>query len=727
MSKKRLVNRLLALGIATVSAVSVFAISACSPDSGGGGGATPLAAPTEVNIKDKKISWHGVEHADGYTVYEKQKTATGNPTEHTVTGATNCEYTIDDSLLVRGATYEYYVVATSTSDKYSDSPASSPKVEYTVPQMSKYEQLKNGGGNILVDEDFSTTTSIEKGGFDGSTKLYRNVNGSAEPDETKNTVKVESGHAVLVDESGDATELYVNFGHVTGVVEAYSEVKFSAPGGSWTPFQLYGSTNSKSNAEILGIRTTEEGSDKKVKLNYRLEGSNNNLGSANAIYINDKDTFGVYWKIDLTTGKVTVEVDGVALANELDVGAIGLLGLKLTSSNNGSKTFAEVDNIIVVGELYELADYIAAKKTQLEGKFSISALENDAVLGNISAGVQAKLTEQSALITGEDYDAVDTAYKAAVEAVEAVVVANAKTAACDIIDEYLPKAGGTYTGNQETALNNARASVKEKINAESVTSLEAVKAALAAGKLEIDEVENDQEANKKDVIVIIYGDYDEKIGQLLGTFTVKSEATKSLEDIIKLLEIPSGYYLEGLYKEKAYINKIETQYQAPQALSENITDIIYAKLVKVDKYQITFTGSANGCTSDYGYNTSGWTYSSAKKFSSPGVSIDGGTTYYANGVKLAGNALTFILSEDATVRIYFQSSVTNLTSKDVQYIGLKIDGTAKMYQDTDTIVKYTGADSIFYIDIQLAAGSHTLDRGGSSKEMSVFLMEITPD
>lgn len=120
MNKNKFAKALLALGLGVVTAVSAVGLTACDPDSGDGGdGKTPLDAP-EITLDNttKKITWDSVGNATGYKVYEKLSTA---ETATEIVTITACGYTITQSV---AGEYDYYVVATSTSEEYKDSKAS---------------------------------------------------------------------------------------------------------------------------------------------------------------------------------------------------------------------------------------------------------------------------------------------------------------------------------------------------------------------------------------------------------------------------------------------------------------------------------------------------------------------------------------------------------------------------------------------------------------------------
>ena len=663
MSKNKFLKRLLALGIATVSAASVFGLAACDPDTGNNGGddnndpkPTQLAKPTSLNADatTKKLTWTGDSHASSYKVFEKVSTATAY-TEHS---ATSCEY--DLSGLAAG-TYSLYVKAIGDGTTYSDS-ADSDKVEYTAPDSTPVvtditihfdtgvdgltiadQTIKNNNTekvskpdeallvweghvfvgwyeskaadaklfnfdenvirrgeteltlyakwrlatpydtlsvspNKIIAEDFTTTTSIEKGGFSGNAGIYWNYNNKSGASDTANTVKVENGQAVFVDTSSAATELYIDFGHVKGVVEAYVEVVLTVAGNGWTPFQLYGSTMDKTNAEIIGIRF--DGG----KMKYRLTTDNNNLQAANDVAWADGVTYGLYVKADLTTGKVTIKVNDVAIADEVAVGAIDLQGLKLTSSDSnqaaGARSFSSVDYIAVAGAKAEVADYAAVKANVLKTLYTNDTL-TDEVLSNLSSGILGDggllATHVGNIEAATSYADADSAYVAAVTAIEEQKLVNAKANACSMIGNY--RSDESFETNAE-AWEKAQNDAITAINA--AEDIASVKTALSNGKAELDKIENDTQADKATITVeieaVLEGVNKGKIGEL----SMKSGDTVTVAELTAACNLTS-YNVVGFYEDAECTATPITESYTKTADSAT-TVKVYAKVTEKDDF-----------------------------------------------------------------------------------------------------------------------------------------------
>lgn len=147
-------------------------LSACGEGGGGGGGnnPTPLQAP-EIHLVGNELKWEGVDHADGYEVYE------GNELVKQ-TGETS--YTITQTEM---GTYNYTVYATSTdSEHYSKSPVSNtvsykiekktlaaPKLTLkgstiswkVVPNAEKYEVYLNSGATPVSTQSETTYNIVQ--------------------------------------------------------------------------------------------------------------------------------------------------------------------------------------------------------------------------------------------------------------------------------------------------------------------------------------------------------------------------------------------------------------------------------------------------------------------------------------------------------------------------------------------------------------------------------------
>lgn len=712
MSNNKFLKKLLAIGVASVSAISVFGLAACNPDDGndngdgpnpGPGTPTQLATPSiTLNSESKKITWNAIDHATGYKVYEKASTASSATEKTTVTA---CEYTITQTAV---GSYDYYVVATSTSDDYSDS-KNSNTVTYTVSedtppvQETVYDILAKDPKNIIA-EDFSTTTTIEKNsGFKGVPGIYWNRNEKGNATDTTNTVKVESGHAVVVDTSDGGTELLIDFGQAKGTVNAYYEVKLSGSGSKWTLFQLFGTNDSKTNAEIFGVRTADSGTGVK----YRLNGGSNQ-DPLNSVTLNDTDTFGVYWKIDLDTHKITLSIDDKAIVTDLDIGVTGLQGIKLVTSDTGSKTFAEVDNIAVVAEQATVAEYAEAQAAKFEAKYSDLT---DAELGDLSTDVPVA-THKNNIASATSYAEVDAAYKAGVSACDAQILANAKAAAKSQITNYSEEG---YTGAQLEALQAAKTTANANID--TATSVADVKAKLAEGKEALDAVEDDAAAAVATITIQVIAVLEGELKNRIGELTTKSGVAVTVEQIEAACEL-GGYNLLGFYEDQECIaNPIEESYT--KSSETELTVTIYAKVAAADKVLVEHTLDASVVMSVAGIGGG-----SSKEYSTsnPSPSMAGFTIINKISTKNSGGNLSFANQGDVAK---FTTSADSMTFK-IKFQSNKSDGSRSMTITGPNSYSYTFDYKTKDQDLEITlgnAGEYTISTAGG--EIAFYYMSYT--
>lgn len=714
MSKNKFIKSLLALGISAVSAVSAFGMAACNPTSGGGGGnPKKLTAPTiAYDSATKKITWKAVDHATGYNVYEQKGEAAAVSKSNAQAA---CEYTVTQML---EGTYQYYVIATSTDEAYSDSDISNKVTVNVAAQMftvtfetgatgSKIDPVQVKGGQtvskpvndptntdatkifdgwyttnayaqtvdwsllitdnttyyakwrdatkydellaetaeapakLLVNETFSTTTSVPAHDGFGTKGVWQ---AKKEATGSENRVDVANGVATLVDTAGGHTELIIDFGHAKGTVKGYFETKLSGSGNGWTLFQLYGSDTAKTNAEVFGVRT--DGG----KFKYRLDGGSISSDVVGAGTVADDVLYKVYYEVNLTNSTVTFDVNGEKVADAVAVAGLnGVQGLKLVTSDSGSKTFSSVDQIIVVGEEQTPAEYAEQVKGNLTDKYPSASLTS-AVLGDLSTGVSDLLTSEGAKITAATtFTAIDDAYKSAVTAVDTLILGNAKTAADGKIDNL--RSGEQITTNAE-ALATAKSTGKANVG--NATTVKEVEDAYTAAETAINAIENDTAAAKADIALTVTGKVEGEADVALGTINLKSGDVKTADEIKALLNVSSLYTLEGLYSDEACTTAI-TSYS--KTSDTDTTDTIYAKLIKqsttpVGTYTMTCVSNNASVAGPAGADTTGM-FAFADK----------------NGNATSGNAGDFKMDGGAaviTVKFKVEAGQTvKLTVKDV--------------------------------------------------------------
>ena len=676
MSNNKFLKKLLAIGVASVSAISVFGLAACNPDDGndngdgpnpGPGTPTQLATPSiTLNSESKKITWNAIDHATGYKVYEKASTASSATEKTTVTA---CEYTITQTAV---GSYDYYVVATSTSDDYSDS-KNSNTVTYTVSedtppvQETVYDILAKDPKNIIA-EDFSTTTSLELHEGYGTRGIYKN-----------NEVAVIEGGAIKVEGSTES-KVIVDFGYVTGEIKGYFEATLAGMGNSWTLFRIIGTDSAKTNSEIFGIRTDSK------KFGYRIDGGSVEKSSL--------DSGDITCKVEYTVkdGKVTYKINDTTIANEVEIpGLSQVVGIEFVTSSDGAKKFTSIDNIAVVADELPVAEYAELQATRFEAKYSDLT---DAELGDLSADVPVA-THKNNIASATSYAEVDAAYKAGVSACDAQVLANAKAAAKSQITNYSEEG---YTGAQLEALQAAKTTANANIDA--ATSVADVKAKLAEGKEALDAVEDDATAAVAtitiQVVAVLEGELKNKIGEL----TTKSGVAVTVAQIEAACDL-EGYSLKGFYEDQECTETpIEESYSKTSETELTVT--IYAKVAELKLYQVTFDGKG-GVSATGSFSTTGWTYTNKT-----GANITYKGTKYTTGVKLnsSGN-LAIKLSNAAKITFYCTDAS-----------GIKVNGGDALA--ATAVANETGVYAVTYT---FDAGDFTITRGASTEHV-IFLLEV---
>lgn len=235
---------------------------------------------------------------------------------------------------------------------------------------SMYDKLVKKG-NVLYSSDFNNLTDGElieskgeitseiPGTWSEENSIYSYTNVKAEDLTGVYNIQALNGALKMNDGGSNGIQLWNSFGFITsGIVEGYVELTTSSIGDSWSFFQLYGNNQTISKGEIFGLRT--EGG----VLKYRLNGDKT-AAPESTISTSADTTFNVYFKVDLSTGNITMTINNNPFVTNLSIGATELYGYKLVSSDNNSKTLV-IDNMVVRNEKLELEDY----KTLLSTRFS---------------------------------------------------------------------------------------------------------------------------------------------------------------------------------------------------------------------------------------------------------------------------------------------------------------------------------------------------------------------
>ena len=232
-----------------------------------------------------------------------------------------------------------------------------------------YDAVK-AKGNVVLDEQFTSTTSVYDYSYFNSVYesrvFFSGVVHTDKPDSPKSnyTYSIENGKFNLVDGDTDSntkgsSKGIVNFGYTadTKILEGYVDVTIPVKNNNWTFFQLYGVDTAKNNNEIFGLRIVEEGSgsDKKLYVKYRVDGTVSSEGIINPFVITDNITFGIHMVIDQSTGKITIDFvkdDGeiVPFIKDVTIPGYVLSSRYLFTSTDGGNKVLSFTNVLLRGE-----------------------------------------------------------------------------------------------------------------------------------------------------------------------------------------------------------------------------------------------------------------------------------------------------------------------------------------------------------------------------------------
>ncbi|MGM9969749.1 MAG: InlB B-repeat-containing protein [Anaeroplasma sp.] len=345
-------------------------------------------------------------------------------------------------------------------------------------EKSKYDELLEKADALVLNNDFNsygaTDTLATYSGTWGTKGIYQYINeklgvGTADP--TANKVILGAGNAELYDNSGNGTQLVLDFGGLSGgIVEGYLETTLIDQGNSWTFFQLYGKEGAEV-VEVFGIRI-ESG-----VLKYRLDGAVanplNTITAANT-------TYKIYYKVNLDTKELTMTINEIEFAS-VTISKSELVGLKLVSSDNNNRRM-KVDNVVVINENYSLPELKNILKARL------ATLKDDYVASYPTADLSSALTNgQAAIDAAETVASAYQAYDNAKAAMDVIVLSIYKEQKKAELDTYVDSS--KYTENA-TALAKAIEDGKAAIDAAITT--EAISNAVIAAKTAIDAIESDE-------------------------------------------------------------------------------------------------------------------------------------------------------------------------------------------------------------------------------------------
>lgn len=384
---------------ATVTGVTVTAEGNATTVAEQGGTLQLSASVTTTGVATDGVTWSSSDETKA-TVSESGLVTAGN-----VTGTVT-------------------ITATSTWDD-----TKTGEIQLTVTALGTYERLCRQS-NKLYNNDFTAafTAPMFSGTYGGDCGVYSSIEGGA-------SVDTQTGK--LVQKSGETAnfDTVVDFGTIAAnsVVEGYFEVSVTAKGSAWNIIQfrsLGGSTvlaigaaaDAANLSYVVGSGLTEKAADGKTNVNVA------GVVDTGVAFAENTD-YKVYYKFDLQTGKVELDINGTAIKID-DANIKDVNGIRFASGNSG-KRLVTLDNIVFCGAEMTLSDYIAAAKPKLTAEYEkyTKAEEGYDYETNGADLDKAYSDGNDALDAADTLEKAQKAYSDAVAAMKAVLSDTALTAA----------------------------------------------------------------------------------------------------------------------------------------------------------------------------------------------------------------------------------------------------------------------------------------------------------
>ncbi len=649
MRKSKVLKALLVFGMSVATATSVVGMTACNPEeehahtykSGWSTSAEKHWHDADCGHDVKSDEGvHTAPNADGkcdtcgYQLQEVNK-HTHNYSE---TWEKDANSHWHECTSTTGACLAPVKDLSSHVDENNDNICDECEYKDTAELPAKYTELKNSENNILAETFFVSKEKLDDFAGWGTRGIYSEFNGKGDGTAETNYVKVENGIAEMVDTSSGGTSLVVDYGSVLGVVEGYIEVTLISSGNSWTFLQFNGYSAGKQNAEVFGLRT--DGG----KIKYRLDGGNVIAGTTTPDTADT--TYKIYYKFDLLSGKVTLTINGEDIVSDLQTSISGLTGLKVVSSDSGSKT-AKVDNVAVVNTPPSVDEY----KTTVIAKVDslVALLPSEVDVTEKTTAVKAEINAATTI------EGCDTAYK------------NYELSICEDYKSYImqymnvtnyPESNYTKPENSEV-FAQARAAGETAVNG--ATSVAALKKAFTAWENSVKDIKPDSYYNKADVTITVNDGTNTK------TLTVKEGDTVTKEQLDEKVTVPENHIIDKYYIDESKTNEISF----PYVVNSSIT--IYVGFIEVtsDRGVYTFTVANSIAVKEKSEGSLG----------NPEKILTAATSYNATDFKFASNTevLTFVLN--VTVGQKISLEISGFTGSTGNASGVKVETS-----DTDKIL-----------------------------------------
>ncbi len=649
MRKSKVLKALLVFGMSVATATSVVGMTACNPEeehahtykSGWSTSAEKHWHDADCGHDVKSDEGvHTAPNADGkcdtcgYQLQEVNK-HTHNYSE---TWEKDANSHWHECTSTTGACLAPVKDLSSHVDENKDNICDECEYKDTAELPAKYTELKNSENNILAETFFVSKEKLDDFAGWGTRGIYSEFNGKGDGTAETNYVKVENGIAEMVDTSSGGTSLVVDYGSVLGVVEGYIEVTLISSGNSWTFLQFNGYSAGKQNAEVFGLRTDSG------KIKYRLDGGSVIAGTTTPDMADT--TYKIYYKFDLLSGKVTLTINGEDIVSDLQTSISGLTGLKVVSSDSGSKT-AKVDNVAVVNTPPSVDEY----KTTVIAKVDslVALLPSEVDVTEKTTAIKAEINAATTI------EGCDTAYK------------NYELSICEDYKSYImqymnvtnyPESNYTKPENSEV-FAQARAAGETAVNG--ATSVAALKKAFTAWENSVKDIKPDSYYNKADVTITVNDGTNTK------TLTVKEGDTVTKEQLDEKVTVPENHIIDKYYIDESKTNEISF----PYVVNSSIT--IYVGFIEVtsDRGVYTFTVANSIAVKEKSEGSLG----------NPEKILTAATSYNATDFKFASNTevLTFVLN--VTVGQKISLEISGFTGSTGNASGVKVETS-----DTDKIL-----------------------------------------
>ncbi len=366
----------------------------------------------------------------------------------------------------------------------SSSTSSVPAPTETTPQPTTPVD-PDANFTTVLNQDFTDVTAIADK-TDGATMyLDSSAKGSA-------VVEGETKYAKITGNSGDTTLYLTTSGLDNGKIKMSFDFSLGGVQGSWTLFQLYGTSETETEpAEVFGFRTAKDNTSKVTYIGYRTNRQSDPTGfSSQLAYDGNTNTwFHTELLLDLGagTGNVVITKAGTSYEASFTQGISEIKALKFMAKGNGKNVC--VDNVVVKHELGDFATVKAQKLVKLETLYNSYDLTKYTTNG---ATLTAKYNETKTNVeAATDFDKLNEAYNKGVAEIKAIKsdaaiaaenLANAKIAAiADVRAEYDRLDNEfNYTEAERTELDSTRDTAIEAIN--DATTIEGISELIETAK-----------------------------------------------------------------------------------------------------------------------------------------------------------------------------------------------------------------------------------------------------